>query len=579
MKKIFLLGFLVLSTTIYSQELDEAYLQSLPEDIRSDVLNKIAAKENLDKPVYRRASTFIDKDEDMNTTLLFGSNFFDVMQTSFMPINEPNLDSSYILDFGDVLEIQLIGQKDIIESFSINRDGSISLLDIGKLNLSGLTLNDASNLIKAKVNSAYIGTEAYTSLKNVRDINVLIVGNAYNPGIYTLNGNSNMLHAISMAGGINDIGSYRNINLIRSGKVIDTLDIYEVLVFGKYNFSSGLRSGDSIVVGPRQKVVSIETGVMRPATFEMKSNETFDDLLKYANGFSKDINLDQLYIKRVSGGKSNIIQITLDELNSFQFINNDSIFIQEYKIDTVLIEGSVKNPGTYKFTRGTTLSQAIQNAGGYDSSAYPFGGYLENKKALEINQISKNRLYNKFITNLIINSGSGTSIQDAGAIELIAQLQNSKSTGRVIAEFDLDVISSDPSQDTILEDGDRIFIPQLTQQVYIHGEISNSGAIRYAPGQDIDYYLNKSGGALLTADLDNIFIVHPNGETENFANKSRLSFIIEDNNKELIYPGSIIYIPQKTNYANSLQVASIWAPIISSIALSLTSLSVLNNTN
>jgi len=579
MKKIFLLAFLVLATTIYSQELDKDYLESLPEDIRSDVLNKIEAKENLDKPVYRRASTFIDKDDDINTTLLFGSNFFDVMQTSFMPINEPNLDSSYILDFGDVLEIQLIGQKDIIESFSINRDGSINLLDIGKLNLSGLSLNDASNLIKAKVNSAYIGTEAYISLKNIRDINVLIVGNAYNPGIYTLNGNSNMLHAISMAGGINDIGSYRNINLIRSGKVIDTLDIYEVLVFGKYNFSSGLRSGDSIVVGPREKVVSIETGVMRPATFEMKSDETFDDLLKYANGFSKDINLDQLYVKRVSGGKSNIIQITLDELNSFEFINNDSIFIQEYKIDTVLIEGSVNNPGTYKFTRGTTLSQAIQSAGGYDSSAYPFGGYLENQKALEINQISKNRLYDKFITNLIINSGSATSIQDAGVMELIMQLKNSESTGRVIAEFDLDVISSNPSKDTILEDGDKIFIPQLTQQVYIHGEISNSGAIRYAPGKDIDYYLNKSGGALLTADLNNIFIVHPNGETENFAKKSRLSFIIDDSNKELIYPGSIIYIPQKTNFANSLQVASIWAPIISSIALSLTSLSVLNNNN
>jgi len=579
MKKIFLLAFLVLAATIYSQELDEDYLQSLPEDIRSDVLNKIESKENLDKPVYRRASTFIDKDEDINATLLFGSNFFDVMQTSFMPINEPNLDSSYILDFGDVLEIQLIGQKNIIESFLINRDGSINLLDIGKLNLSGLSLNDASNLIKAKVNSAYIGTEAYISLKNIRDINVLIVGNAYNPGIYTLNGNSNMLHAISMAGGINDIGSYRNINLIRSGKVIDNLDIYEVLVFGKYNFSSGLRSGDSIVVGPREKVVSIETGVMRPATFEMKTNETFDDLLKYANGFSKDINLDQLYIKRVSGGKSNIIQITLDELNSFEFINNDSIFIQEYKVDTVLIEGSVKNPGTYKFTRGTTLSQAIENAGGYDNSAYPFGGYLENKKALQINQISKNRLYDKFITNLIINSGSTSSIQDAGVMELLMQLKDSESTGRVIAEFDLDVISSNPSQDTILEDGDRIFIPQLTQQVYIHGEISNSGAIRYSPGKNIDYYINKSGGALLTADLDNIFIVHPNGETENFANKSRLSFIIEDNNVELIYPGSIIYIPQKTNYANSLQVASIWAPIISSIALSLTSLSVLNNSN
>src|SRR6056300_1601001 len=201
MKKIFLLACLVVSAAIYSQELDEAYLQSLPEGVREDVLNKIEAKGDLDKPVYRRASTFIDEGLNLNKSL-FGSNFFDVMQTSFMPINEPNLDSSYILDFGDVLEIQLIGQKDQIDNYSINRDGSINLPDIGRLNLSGLSLNDASNLIKAKVSSAYIGTEAYISLKNIRDINVLVVGNAYNPGIYTLNGNSNMLHALSMAGGI-----------------------------------------------------------------------------------------------------------------------------------------------------------------------------------------------------------------------------------------------------------------------------------------------------------------------------------------------------------------------------------------
>ena len=266
-------------------------------------------------------------------------------------------------------------------------------------------------------------------------------------------------------------------------------------------------------------------------------------------------------------------------MRSFQLINNDSIFIQEYKVDTVVIEGSVKNPGMYKFTRGTTLSEAIQSAGGYDDSAYPFGGYLENRKALEVNKISKERLYDKFITNLIINSGSSSSIQDSSVVQMLMQLKDSESTGRVIAEFDLDVISNNASKDTILEDGDRIFIPQLTQQVFIQGEVSNTGAIRYSPGKDIDYYINKSGGTLLTADLDNIFIVHPNGETDNLNNKSRLSFILENNNEELIYPGSIIYIPQKTNFANSLQLASIWAPIISSIALSLTSLSVLNNSN
>ena len=576
MKKIFLSLLFLLSTIIYSQELDEAFLESLPESVRQDIEEKIDAKADLEKPIYRRASTFVDKNND-NNTQLFGSDFFDVMQTSFMPINEPNLDASYILDFGDILEIQLIGQKDVTDTYAIARDGSINLPDIGKLNLSGLSLNDASDLIKAKVNISYIGTSAFISLKNVRDINILIVGNAYNPGIYTLNGNSNMLHALSMAGGINDIGSYRNISLVRSGKVIDTLDLYEVLIFGKYDFSKGLRSGDSVVVNALGKIVSFESGAMREAVYELKADETFEDLLKFSNGFSKNNDFDNIVIKRVAAGNSKVINITLDDLYSFELLDNDSIFIREYKVDTVLIEGSVMNPGTYKFTRGTTLSEAIIAAGGYDSSAYPFGGYLENLKALEVNKISKEKLYDVFLTNLISNGIS--SNQDAGLGELLLQIKETESTGRVIAEFDLDLISNNKSLDTTIEDGDRILIPQSTQQVFVQGEIANSGAIRYSPNMGIDYYLNKSGGLLESSDEDNLFIVHPNGETQNLSSNSRLSFFIKDSDKTLIYPGSIIYVPQKTNFATSMQIASIWAPIISSIALSLTSLSVLNNTN
>ena len=494
-----------------------------------------------------------------------------------MPINEPNLDSSYTLDFGDVLEIQLIGQKDSTDSYAISRDGSINLSDIGKLNLAGLSLNDASSLIKAKVNSSYIGTTAFISLKNVRDINILIVGNAYNPGIYTLNGNSNMLHALSMAGGINDIGSYRNISLVRSGEIIDTLDIYEVLVFGKYNFSNGLRSGDSIVVNPRGKVVAFESGVMRPSLYELKENDTYQNLLSFANGYSKDNDYQNIIVKRVSSGKSQVLNLTLDELNSFNFVDNDSIYIREFKTDTITILGSVMNPGTYKLNRGTTLSEAITFAGGYDSTAYPFGGYLENIKALEVNKNAKERLYDKFITNLITNGS--TVNQDSEIGNLLLQLKETESTGRIIAEFDLDVIKNNPSLDTILEDGDRLFIPQIGQQVFVQGEVGNSGAIRYTPNKGIDFYINKSGGYLKTADEENIFIIHPNGETENLNSNARLSFIFQDSDKKLIYPGSIIYVPQTTNFATSLQLASIWAPIISSVALSLTSLSVLNNTN
>jgi protein involved in polysaccharide export with SLBB domain len=577
MKKIFLPVLFLLSTITHSQELDEAFLASLPEDVRQDIEVKIDARAALEKPVYRSASSFVDKGEDFDTGL-FGSDFFDVIQTSFMPINEPNLDASYILDFGDVLEIQLIGQKDLSDTYTIARDGSINLPDIGRLSLSGLSLNDASELIKAKVNNSYIGTSAFVSLKNVRDINILIVGNAYNPGIYTLNGNSNMLHALSMAGGINNIGSYRNINLVRSGKIIDTLDIYEVLIYGKYNFSNGLRSGDSIVVNPRGKLVSIESGVMRPATYELKDSESFKDLIKFSNGFRKNNDFDNMFVKRVASGNSNVIELKMDDLYSFKFLDNDSIFIREFKVNTVRIEGFVRNPGKYKLPRGTTLSEAIFTAGGYDSSAYSFGGYLENDKALIINQDAKEKLYQAFITNLITN-GLSSKVDAAGVKELIIQLKESQPTGRIIAEFDLDLIANEPSLDTILEDGDRLIIPQITQQIYIHGEVANSGAIRYEPGMDIDYYLRKSGGVLQNGDINNLFIIHPNGETANFSSKSRLSFIMAENDKELIYPGSIIYIPQKTNFASTSQVASIWAPIISSLALSLTSLAVLNDSN
>lgn len=576
MKKIILSSLLILSVNIYSQELDQAYLNSLPEDIRADVEERIEAEEILEKPVYRRASTFIDKEE--GTSSRFGSNFFDVMQTSFMPINEPNLDPSYILDFGDVLEIQLIGQKNIINSYSIKRDGSINLPDIGKLILSGLSLSDASQLIKARVNNAYIGTEAYVSLKNIRDINVLVVGNAYNPGIYTLNGNSNMLHALSMAGGIDNLGSYRNINLVRSGKVIDTLDIYEVLVDGKYNFSNGLRSGDSIVVKPYSKLISIESGAMRTGIYELNDDESFKDLLRFANGFSKQNDYEQITIKRVSNGSNQELNLSLDELYSHNFIDNDSLYIRQFKLNNISILGAVKNPGKYTFTKDTTLSEAIISAGGYESSAYVFGGYLENSNALQINIGAKEKLYEAFITNLITNS-STIDYEKSGLESLILQLKNTKPTGRIIAEFDIDLIKNDSSLDTLLENGDRLIIPYKTQQVYIHGQIANPGAIRYSPGMDIDYYINKSGGTLESADLDNFFIIHPNGETENLNTRSKLSFILADNNKKLIYPGSIIYIPQDTNFSNPLQVASIWAPIISSIALSLTSLSVLNNTN
>ena len=122
--------------------------------------------------------------------------------------------------------------KDFIQhkKIQIKRDGSISLDDIGKVYLSGLTLNNAVDLINAKVESVYIGVQSFVSLVNVRDIQVIVAGNVYNPGPYVLNGNSNVFHALSIAGGPSEIGSYRSINLVRNNKTIETIDLYKTFI-------------------------------------------------------------------------------------------------------------------------------------------------------------------------------------------------------------------------------------------------------------------------------------------------------------------------------------------------------------
>jgi protein involved in polysaccharide export with SLBB domain len=154
MKKILLSALLIASTTAYSQELDEAYLASLPESVREDVLDKMAEREVKDTPAYRRPSSMINKPAEGSSR--FGAQIFDMMQTSFMPINEPNFDSSYVLDFGDTLEIQLIGQKNSIDELSVKRDGSINIPEIGKIFVAGLSLEATNALIKNKISNAYI---------------------------------------------------------------------------------------------------------------------------------------------------------------------------------------------------------------------------------------------------------------------------------------------------------------------------------------------------------------------------------------------------------------------------------------
>ena len=588
MKKITLLAFLVISTVIYSQEISEAYLESLPQSVKNDVLKGIDDKKDNDQPVYRRPSTMIEKEDSeyaqykdfkdnenknkLDINIRFGSHIFQSVQSSFMPINEPNLDGSYLLDFGDTLELQLIGQKNEIEQLMINRDGSINITEIGKIFVSGLSLESASELIKNKIKNSFIGIEAFITLINVRDIQVLISGSAYRPGMYTLNGNSSLLQAIVMAGGISDKGSYREVTLIRNNEVISSIDLYDIFIFGNSSFSTSLRSGDTIHIPQHKKLVHAISGVNRPMIYELKKDETFTDLVNYANGLNSIANLNSILVERISNGHISTFNLDVEGLLNTTVNDNDSLIIEEFVFGKVEIKGAVKMPGFYKITEDTMLSEVLKRAGGYKDSAYPFGGFLNNKKTALLNKDARDELYNRFIKDLI----TGFETFDESAIEVLASLNDVDIDGRIMAEFDIDVLEINQNLDTRLEDGDEILIPYISQQVYVYGETNGQGTVKYIPGEKLTYYINNAGGFLKTADTKSVYIIHPNGQTYSLnANKRYFSFLVKGNS-QYIYPGSIIFVPQKSNIS-SAKTASIWAPIISSIALSLTSLSVLSN--
>ena len=297
--------FLVSSNLVNAQQippgLDSSFLQSLPENVQQDLLNRINNQSDLEQTQYRRPSTFIEKPDP--TSDRFGAQVFSMMQSTLMPINEPNFDGSYILDFGDELELQLIGQESSTSKLPIGRDGSINIEDIGKIFLAGLSLNDATELIKIKIEQTFIGVKAFVTLTNVRDIQIIVTGDAYNPGVYTLNGNSTIFHALSVSGGPSLRGSFRKIDLIRENNVIETIDLYQTFIFGKSSFNIRLRSGDTVFVHPVENVVTASGAFKRPGTYELLQTESLYSIIQYANNINAFADLDNIKLQRILDGK------------------------------------------------------------------------------------------------------------------------------------------------------------------------------------------------------------------------------------------------------------------------------------
>jgi polysaccharide export outer membrane protein len=600
--KLILLS-LTMIVSVGAQELDKEFLDSLPDDIKKDLEDANARKGLNTQETYRpylyssklrQTEEFLklkdrieldlqtlerkiktDDNSKSEELVLYGSDFFNTFQTSFMPINEPNPDSSYTLDIGDVLQIQLVGQNDYIEDFPVNSDGSVSLPDIGKINIAGLSLNDASQLIKSKVNAAFIGTEAFINLSQLRDVNILVTGNAQNPGIYTLTGNSNILHAISAAGGINKFGSLREINLIRSNNVIETLDVYDLLVEGKYNIKKRLRSGDVVFVEPRKNIVTIDGAINRPAKYEALDGQNLISIINYANGITRNADRENISLERILDGTLKTIPVRNEiQFKSIEAKDGDLIYIREYPYRQAKISGAVLKPGSYTMAAGETINDLIKKAGGYTENAYQFGAIYLNEDAKLINELSKDILYQEFLDNILALSQQNISGFDlTPIIKLTEEIKNTEVNGRVV----VDLLNEGTISLYNIKEGDELFIPERNNVVYVYGETSTEGAVMFSENKGVEYFVNKSGGFKKFADNESIYILHPNGESQLYKSKRNI-FESRPKSEVTIYPGSIIFVPRALDESASRRLATqAYVSILGNLGIALASLSAIND--
>ncbi len=604
MNKLKLLMLLAPIFFIHAQQLDETYLESLPDDIKKDLIerseeNKAKSKENYRSSLFsskleetedlidlknrleadleeleRRLNT--DQDLIMPGDLeLFGADFFKTFQTSFMPINEPNPDSSYTLDSGDTLRIQIIGQNNLIETFPVNRDGSLNIPEIGKLNVAGLTISQATDLLKSKVDASFVGTDAFLSLNEIRDVNILVSGNAKNPGVYTLTGNSNILHALTVAGGVNEFGSYREINLIREGKIIEKLDIYDLLVDGNYNLDKRLRSGDVVFVEARKVLVSIDGAIKRPAIYEITDDESLNSVVRYSNGLKQTADLENISLERILDGTLKSLPIrNISQFETIQPVDGDLIYIREHSYRTATISGAVYKPGKYTMAAGEDIDDLIEKAGGFTENAYPFGAVYENNDAKMINQMAQDLLYDEFLDNIIALSqlNIGQNFDLTPIIRLTEDIKNTTPSGRIV----IDLLNEEPNNSLSIRAGDTLVIPERTNSVFVYGEVSSEGAVSYSSNEGVDYFVEKSGGYKRFADNESIYILHPNGETQKYS-RERNIFANQPRNVKM-YPGSVIFVPRKIDNSATRRLATqAYVSILGNLGVALASLSAIDN--
>ena len=343
------------------------------------------------KTLERNGETYIlQEDIDSTRFQIFGHNLFNNQNLTFAPNENIATPENYRLGPGDEVIIDIWGTNQNTIRQEISPDGFINIEGIGLLYLGGMTVKEAEKYARKQLNQIYSldGEDARSEIKltlgALRTIQVNVMGEVAVPGTYFLSSLSSVYHALYRAGGFTDLGSLRNIELIRNGKTIKHIDIYQLLVMGKAADGITLQDGDIVLVPAYESIVDIAGNVKRPMKYEMKDGETVADVIGYSGGFKGDAYTANLNLIRRNGREYQVYTVLQDEYGSFPVMDADSLtvgqIIDRYE-NRLEIKGAVYRPGTYQLSdKLDSVNELVGIADGLKGDAFTNRAIIQRER-------------------------------------------------------------------------------------------------------------------------------------------------------------------------------------------------------
>ena len=531
----------------------------------------------------------------------FGSNFFENKNISEVPQLFIATPSDYRLGPGDELIINLYGASENSYSVQISRNGTVKFDRIAPIYLSGLSIASAKTRLKNRLSKLYAGlvssdelskVDIDVSLQKARSVVINITGQVTAPGTYTISGFSSVLNALFAAGGPNGIGSFRNIKLIRNGKVNKTIDLYDYFVNGIYP-SVYMRDQDVILVEAYNKQVNVISGFKTNGLFELKEDENLNDVLNFSGGLSSNSYKEKLFIKRINSYSRSIVEISKEKFSNSNLVDGDIINAKTISTlieNSISISGSVYLPGIFDLSTISTVNDLIEAANGLNPSAINKGFLYRSEKGIEDEIIDLNLLdrqdlninlkdqdrivvlsredlidLNSFktvgyfnspgtftlkegmtITNAIILSGGFKNVANRNLVILSRNQTSDNGTDFIRnMEFSFDE-NYKTDNDILLEKNDIVtvrMIPYLrdSESFSISGEVNTPG----------EYPIYKQNFNLKDA-FENIKFTNDANISQVFIRRDNIKIPVSSNNSFLLKNGDNVVVPK---YDNSISVS------------------------